>query len=148
MTPKSLFTKMSVAIEKYPVEVFSAEILVIFLVTFSLRLTLLSIIGGAVSGIVAEGMKILFRESRPKEAMERRFYARTFRLNRRSFPSSHAAVSAFFPVLSFGTAAFIPILVIGIIVSYSRIYIKSHYPLDVIAGVTIGAIFGIILRFL
>jgi undecaprenyl-diphosphatase len=58
------------------------------------------------------------------------------------FISSHAsnsfAIFTFF--IKFTSKRFLPLLIIPIVISYSRIYLGSHYPLDVICG----AIWGIL----
>jgi undecaprenyl-diphosphatase len=38
----------------------------------------------------------------------------------------------------------IPILIFAFLISYSRIYVGVHYPLDVFGGMIIGAVFGYI----
>lgn len=59
-----------------------------------------------------------------------------------SFPSSHATnITA--AMLFLGLAyrkVIIPLLVVAAMVSFSRIYIGVHWPLDVLAGVVIGAL--------
>ncbi|MDP8012578.1 MAG: phosphatase PAP2 family protein [Nanoarchaeota archaeon] len=143
---EAAFSKFSFLIEKYPVEVFLLEILAITTVMDSLRIALFLILGGAVAGGLSESAKALFKEKRPEAATKRSFYRKTFRLNRRSFPSSHSAIAIFFPTFLFGTELFFPLLAIGILIAYSRIYIKSHYLTDVLAGALIGVIVGTILK--
>jgi len=46
--------------------------------------------------------------------------------------------------LFFSSILFIPFLIFGIVVMYSRIYIKSHYLRDIIAGALIGVVIGIV----
>jgi len=60
-----------------------------------------------------------------------------------SFPSAHAANSATaatFLALRFPRLR--PILLLPAIVSYSRVYVGVHYPLDVFAGVVLGSGIG------
>ncbi|MEZ5065064.1 MAG: phosphatase PAP2 family protein [bacterium] len=57
-----------------------------------------------------------------------------------SFPSSHAAntfAAGTFLALRFRRLAWI--LVLPVLVSYSRVYVGVHYPLDVLAGAVLGA---------
>lgn len=63
-----------------------------------------------------------------------------------SFPSSHAAnITATAYVFSFFfKKAKIYLIILATAVSYSRIYVGVHYPSDVIAGVLVGFIAGII----
>ena len=61
-----------------------------------------------------------------------------------SFPSTHAinnACLAIFLSMLFGPVR-IPILIFAFLISYSRIYVGVHYPLDVFGGMIIGAVFG------
>jgi undecaprenyl-diphosphatase len=60
-----------------------------------------------------------------------------------SFPSSHAAntfAAGTFLALRF--RRWWPVLLVPIVVSYSRVYVGVHYPLDVVAGAAIGAGIG------
>jgi undecaprenyl-diphosphatase len=61
-----------------------------------------------------------------------------------SFPSSHATnITA--GMLFLGLVyrkALIPLLALAVLVSWSRIYIGVHWPLDVLAGMAIGAALG------
>jgi len=65
-----------------------------------------------------------------------------------SFFSAHAAnsvaIASFFSFLFRSKLKWLPFLLLGwaIFVSYSRIYIGVHYPLDVLAGVSVGILFG------
>ncbi|HET9886917.1 MAG TPA: phosphatase PAP2 family protein [bacterium] len=60
-----------------------------------------------------------------------------------SFPSAHAANStaaATFVALRFPRLR--PILILPAIVSYSRVYVGVHYPLDVLGGIVLGSGIG------
>lgn len=64
--------------------------------------------------------------------------------------SAHAAnsfvVVTFFSLIFKEIYKWLPMVLIiwGIIVAYSRIYIGVHYPLDVITGITIGMLIGLL----
>lgn len=130
-------------VERYPLEMFTFEILIGLVIAPSFRLTAFLLAGACLTAVLSEGLKLFFREKRPEEALKRNFYRRTFRLNRRSFPSSHSAIAAFFPAFFYGSVLFVPFLAFSVAVMYSRIYIKSHYPRDVAAGAVIGASAGL-----
>lgn len=57
-----------------------------------------------------------------------------------SFPSSHAGnICAAMSVMSFFYRRWSPLFIlVALLVSYSRIYVGVHYPLDVLAGAIIG----------
>lgn len=65
------------------------------------------------------------------------------------FASSHAAntfgVAVFLNLKMKGKIKFLPLLFLwAALVSYSRIYLGVHYPLDILVGAFVGAIAGII----
>lgn len=64
-----------------------------------------------------------------------------------SFPSGHSATAAAGAVsLSAANPAFVPLLVVGgLAVMLSRIYLGVHYPSDVLAGAAIGGVCAVLL---
>ncbi len=142
MDRKHWFRDLSLLIERAPIEIFIFEVLIIIILIQSAVLLLEIIFGVFITGVLAESAKLVVREKRPKNAAERKVYSRTFRLNRRSFPSAHTAIAMFFPGLLFGTFLFIPTLVFGVFIGYTRLYLKDHFLRDVVAGGAIGLIIG------
>ena len=64
-----------------------------------------------------------------------------------SFPSGHTASSftAFtVTLLSCSPAIFIPVLVVALIIGFSRMYLRVHYLSDVVCGLLLGVINGIL----
>ncbi len=143
MRNNDYFGRFSILVENYPIEIFTFEMLIGIILDPSLKMAVLLFSGVTATAVFSEGLKLVFREKRPEEALRRNFYKRTFRLNRRSFPSSHSAIAAFFFTAFYNTTLFWPFLIFGILVMYSRLYIKSHYKKDVIAGAIIGILTGI-----
>lgn len=67
-----------------------------------------------------------------------------------SFPSGHAIASAEGSValLFWKKRIGIPAVIVGTVVSFSRLYLFVHYPTDVIAGLILGTINAIIAHYL
>jgi undecaprenyl-diphosphatase len=61
-----------------------------------------------------------------------------------SFPSAHAANSfAMATVASWRLRRFAPLFYfVAVVVTYSRVYVGVHYPLDALAGAVLGALLG------
>ena len=65
-----------------------------------------------------------------------------------SFPSGHATVSfACATVLALAVPRLrVPLFVLAALISFSRVYVGVHYPLDVLAGAVLGVAIAIALR--
>jgi len=100
---------------------------------------------GLESLIVNQGVKRLFRRSRPTETGDHRFTVRKPRTS--SFPSGHAS-SAFFSalVLTYFTTWPWAILfyAFALIIATSRVGVRIHHASDVIGGAVVGTLMGII----
>lgn len=65
-----------------------------------------------------------------------------------SFPSSHSATSFAMVTLSMlhcSVWTTLVILVLAILISFSRFYLQAHYLTDVICGIVIGIVFSLIM---
>jgi undecaprenyl-diphosphatase len=94
---------------------------------------------------VNQGLKRLFRRTRPTERGDPRFIVR--RPSTSSFPSGHAS-AAFFAAAILTTAtgrALAPVwYLIATIVALSRVYVRIHHASDVVAGAGVGAVLGLL----
>lgn len=99
---------------------------------------------GAESLIVNQGLKRLFRRTRPTESGDPRFHVR--RPLTSSFPSGHAS-AAFFSAAILTTAtgrSLAPVWYsVAAIVAVSRAYVRIHHPSDIVGGAVVGALLGI-----
>ena len=95
--------------------------------------------------LVNQGLKRLFRRTRPTETGDPRFTVR--RPSTSSFPSGHAS-SAFFAAAILTTAtgrALAPVwYLIAIVVALSRVYVRIHHASDVVAGAGVGVVLGLL----
>jgi membrane-associated phospholipid phosphatase len=103
----------------------------------------LSALLGAESLIVNQGIKRLFRRTRPTDDGDPRFEVR--KPSTSSFPSGHAS-SAFFAasVLSWwdGRRSLLLWLPLAVVVALSRAYVRIHHASDVVAGAVVGSLLG------
>ena len=134
---------ISIGIERY-VEIFLVELSLLAVFFWRADTIAVMVFGFFAVIIISTFIKAIVRERRPKLAVEHKEFRHVLRIELRSFPSSHSAVAAFFVGFCLNTAVFLPTAAFAIIVMWSRIYIKSHYPRDVIAGGVLGLAIGLI----
>lgn len=98
---------------------------------------------GAESLIVNQGIKRLFRRTRPTETGDPRYPVR--QPSTSSFPSGHAS-SAFFAatiLTAWSGAITAPAwFALAGVVGTSRAYVRIHHPSDVVGGAVVGLILG------
>lgn len=102
---------------------------------------------GAESLLVNQGIKRLFRRTRPTESGDDRFPVR--RPTTSSFPSGHASSAAFAATVLTGWDG--PRLAplwwtMATTVAVSRAYVRIHHGSDVVAGMATGAVLGLLAR--
>lgn len=104
-----------------------------------------SLMIGIESLILNQGIKRLFRRSRPTERGDERFTLRKPRTS--SFPSGHAS-SAFFSALVLTYFTVWPWAILfyafALIIATSRVGVRIHHASDVIGGAVVGTLMGII----
>jgi membrane-associated phospholipid phosphatase len=100
---------------------------------------------GAESLFVNQGVKRVFRRTRPTESGDPRFPVR--RPSTSSFPSGHAS-AAFFAAAILTTAtgySWAPVWYsTAVVVAVSRAYVRIHHASDIVAGAALGAALGLV----
>jgi len=116
-------------------------VIIIFTYFLDVQLALKLFIGMLAATIISMIIKVLFFRPRPKK---QKINTIIDRLDASSFPSVH---SARITILMFLLIAYsgnlilrIFLAVIGLLVAYSRIYLKRHYYIDVIGGIILGVL--------
>lgn len=102
------------------------------------RASLLMVLGFIIAIIFGELSKVIIMQPRPDVS----FYLIPENLNDYSYPSGHALIVATGSVIALLTLSpliAIPLFIEAVGVSYSRIYIGVHWPVDIIGGWILGA---------
>ncbi len=102
---------------------------------------------GAESLVVNQGIKRLFRRTRPTESGDERFPVR--RPTTSSFPSGHASSAAFAATVLTGWDGrrLAPLWwTLASTVAVSRAYVRIHHTSDIVAGLAAGAALGVAAR--
>jgi undecaprenyl-diphosphatase len=107
------------------------------------QLALVMIIGILVTAVVVMVIKFTVRRRRPQGEWGR-IYRST---DPHSFPSGHAARSTMLAVIALGLGPLwmgLSLLIWAPLVGLARIILGVHYPSDVLAGMVLGIIMGVL----
>ncbi len=103
----------------------------------------------AIAGIVTNILKVIFGRARPAfldDLGQFDFHLVRFGNDFASFPSGHSttmgAVTLTLMILI--PQARVPLFIVGLCLALSRIVVRAHFPSDVVAGFTIGALTAIL----
>lgn len=108
------------------------------------QLALVMLIGIMVTALIVMVIKFTVRRSRPQGEWGR-IYRKT---DPHSFPSGHAARSTMLAVLALGMGPLwlgLIMLVWAPLVGLARITMGVHYPSDILAGMVLGILLGILM---
>ena len=112
------------------------------------RLAIEIIFGSLTLWLLVETIKMLSNRERPFIALDNtRIIGRREKGN--SFPSGHTAQIFFLMTLiihgfKLGMGESLALYSVAALVGFTRIYIGAHYPRDVIAGIVLGSVWGIL----
>jgi undecaprenyl-diphosphatase len=124
----------------------AAIILVVVGRVRGLRFLVLAVVSVVVADAIAShGLKNSFFRVRPCNALEgvRLLVGCT---NSASFPSNHAVNVSVLATLAalYMPRLWLPATALACIVGYSRVYVGTHYPLDVLAGSVLGIVVALV----
>lgn len=104
------------------------------------RVFVAMIVACALAGIVARVIKIGTARARPSVKTEATWNGPRFSSKYNAFPSGHTAAStAFFATLAFASWRIgSPLLVVPLLIAFSRMYVAAHYFSDVVCAAILG----------
>jgi membrane-associated phospholipid phosphatase len=111
------------------------------LITRQWRFAIVSLVTGVGIYFLAKMIKLVVDRGRPGAELEGAMELRGIGKLGYGFPSGHAAVSAALAVIAY---AYLPPLwyrisiALAVIVSFGRVYVGAHLPLDVVGGAALG----------
>lgn len=100
---------------------------------------------GTESLLLNQGVKRVFRRTRPTAAGDDRFTVR--RPLTSSFPSGHASSAFFAAVILSGWAStgwVVTFFVVAVVIALSRVVVRIHHVSDIVVGSLVGALLGTI----
>jgi undecaprenyl-diphosphatase len=100
------------------------------------------ILACALAGIAARVVKISTGRARPHVQTEAGWNGPRLSPRYNAFPSGHTAAStAFFATLAFASWRIgAPLLIVPLLIAFSRMYVAAHYLSDVVAAALIGGV--------
>jgi undecaprenyl-diphosphatase len=112
-----------------------------------LRIFAAMILACALAGIAARVVKISTGRARPHVQTEARWNGPRLSPRYNAFPSGHTAAStAFFATLAFASWRIgAPLLIVPLLIAFSRMYVAAHYLSDVVAAALIGGVAAFII---
>jgi membrane-associated phospholipid phosphatase len=105
-----------------------------------MRVAIAMILACTLAGAAVRVVKISTGRPRPSVQAEAAWTGFSLSSRYHAFPSGHAASStAFFAVLAFASWRIgLPLMIIPILIAFSRIYVAAHYLSDVVCAALIG----------
>lgn len=123
--------------------------IIIFTWFYSTDLALKLFIAVASVTIISFAIKTIFPKDRPRK---QKFTTLVEKIDASSFPSVHSAritvLTFWLALISTNILLQIFIIAIGVLVAYSRIYLKKHYYIDVFGGIILGVIINLLIYYL
>ncbi len=110
------------------------------------RIFLATLIACAFAGAAARVLKVATGRTRPSVATEAGWNSLRFSSKSNAFPSGHTAAStAFFGTLTLAAwRVGLPLMVIPLLIGFSRMYVAAHYLSDVVGAVVLGIVSAVL----
>ena len=107
-----------------------------------MRIFAAMILACALAGIGARVVKIAVGRARPSVQTEEPWKGPSLKARYNAFPSGHTAAStAFFATLALACWRIgLPLMVIPVLIAFSRVYSNAHYLSDIVCAAVIGVV--------
>jgi membrane-associated phospholipid phosphatase len=113
--------------------------------TYLQRLAMASLLAALLAGTAANVMRMSLGRPRPRSGLADGLYGPSLKSELHALPSAHTATAfgSSIPILVAAPYAGVPLVVFASGVSWSRMQLNQHHPVDIAIGIWFAALFGV-----
>ena len=109
------------------------------------RLAMASLLAALLAGTAANVMRMSLGRPRPRSGLADGLYGPSLKSELHALPSAHTATAfgSSIPIMVAAPYAGVPLVVFASGVSWSRMQLNQHHPVDIAIGIWFAALFGV-----